>query len=31
MDHEIYVGNANLNKANTLVQFDQEQIIQYVR
>ena len=31
MDHEIYLGNPNLKKANTLVEFDQEQIIEYVR
>jgi len=28
---EIYLGNPNLKKANTLVEFDQEQIIEYVR
>ncbi len=31
MDHEIYLGNPNLKKANTQVEFDQEQIIEYVR
>ena len=31
MDHEIYLGNPNLKKANTAVEFDQEQIIEFVR
>ena len=31
MSDEIYLGNPNLKKANTLVEFDQEQIIEYVR
>ena len=31
MADEIYLGNPNLKKANTLVEFDQEQIIEYVR
>ena len=31
MADEIYLGNPNLKKANTAVEFDQEQIIEYVR
>ena len=31
MADEIYLGNPNLKKANTAVEFDQEQIIEFVR
>ena len=31
MADEIYLGNPNLKKANTLVEFTQEQILEYMR